>query len=81
MGKLTGNYNYKNLEIDGSDPSESDFISYFNTPENMYSFTFSNREVFKNFGFSASLDSRMTSYTKVLSLICISQLTELLTLK
>ena len=27
----------------------------FNTPENMYSFTFSNIEVFKNFGFSASL--------------------------
>ncbi len=53
--KLSGNYNYKNLEIDGSDRSESDFISYFNTPENMYSFTFSNREVFKNFGFSASL--------------------------
>ena len=53
--KLSGNYNYKNLEIDGADPSESDFISYFNTPENMYSFTFSNREVFNNFGFSASL--------------------------
>ena len=53
--KLTGNYNYKNLEINGSDPGESDFVSYFNTPNNMYSFTFANREVFKNFGFSASL--------------------------
>ena len=53
--KLTGNYNYKNLEINGMAPGESDFISYFNTPENMYSFTFANREVFNNFGFSASL--------------------------
>ena len=53
--KLTGNYNYKNLEINGVPPGESDFISYFNTPKNMYSFTFANRELFKNFGFSASL--------------------------
>ena len=53
--KLTGNYNYKNLEINGVPPGESDFISYFNTPNNMYSFTFANRELFKNFGFSASL--------------------------
>ena len=53
--KLSGNYNYKNLEINGQAPGESDFVSYFNTPENMYSFSFSNREVFKNFGFSASL--------------------------
>ena len=53
--KLTGNYNYKNLEINSLPPGESDFISYFNTPNNMYSFTFANRELFKNFGFSASL--------------------------
>jgi len=52
--KLIGNYNFQRQEIDYSEPN-SDFLSYFNTPENMYSFTFSNREVFENFGFSASL--------------------------
>ena len=52
--KLTGNYNYKNQEIDYASP-DSQFRSYFNTPNNMYSFTFGNRELFKNFGFSASL--------------------------
>ena len=52
--KLISNYNFQRQEIDYSEPN-SDFLSYFNTPENMYTFTFSNREVFKNFGFSASL--------------------------
>jgi iron complex outermembrane receptor protein len=51
---LTGNYNFMTEDIDYA-TENSTFLSYFNTPENMYSFTFGNRELFKNFGFSASL--------------------------
>jgi iron complex outermembrane recepter protein len=51
---LVGNYNFMTEEIDYA-TENSTFQSYFNTPENMYSFTFGNRELFKNFGFSASL--------------------------
>ena len=52
--KLIANYNFQDEEIDYATP-ESDFLSYFNTPNNMYSFTFSNREIVKNLGFSVSL--------------------------
>ena len=52
--KLTGNYNHLEQEINYAS-EQSTFLSYFNTPENMYTFTMANREVFKNFGFSASL--------------------------
>ena len=66
--KLSGNITIKSRDKrNGS--RRSDFISYFNTPENMYSFSFSNREVFKNFGFSASLRFQDDFYMKVHLLI------------
>jgi len=50
---LAGNYSYADLKVDYSSEG-SNFLAYFNTPKNMYGFTFSNREMLKNLGFSAS---------------------------
>ena len=50
---LQGNYNYQDYKVDYASEA-SNFLAYFNTPKNMYGFTFSNRQLVKNLGFSAS---------------------------
>ncbi|MCF6359654.1 MAG: TonB-dependent receptor [Cyclobacteriaceae bacterium] len=49
---LGGSYNYADFSLDTQ--SNPDNIPGFNTPKNRYNIQFSNREVFDNFGFSAS---------------------------
>ncbi len=49
---LGGSYNYATFSLDAQ--SNPDNIPGFNTPKNRYNIQFSNREVFDNFGFSAS---------------------------
>ena len=50
---LAGNYSYIDYKVDYASEG-SNFLAYFNTPKNMYGFTFSNRALLKNLGFSAS---------------------------
>lgn len=49
---INGSYSYADFSVD--EVAGRDFIAGFNTPNNRFSVTLSNRELFKNFGFSAS---------------------------
>ncbi len=49
---LNGNYSYADFDVEAVEGR--DFIAGFNTPNNRFSVTVANRELFENFGFSAS---------------------------
>ncbi|MEQ8715169.1 MAG: TonB-dependent receptor [Cyclobacteriaceae bacterium] len=49
---LSGNYSYADFDVERV--AGRDFIAGFNTPNNRFSVTVANRQLFDNFGFSAS---------------------------